>query len=210
MTLPRPDRVRLHIDDAGIADVMLARPDKMNALDPAMFDALNEAIAHLRDAPGLRAVVLHGEGRAFCAGLDLGSMAGTAQDGGASGTGDLEARSHGIANRFQHVAWGWRELPVPVIAAVHGVAFGGGLQVALGADVRIAAPDAKLSVMEIRWGLVPDMAGCALLAPLVRGDVLRELVYTGRIVEGAEAAALGLATRTSAAPLEEARALARQ
>lgn len=210
MTLPHPDRVRLHIDDAGIADVMLARPDKMNALDPAMFDALNDAIARLREARGLRAVVLHGEGRAFCAGLDMGSMAGTAQGGGSAGIRALEARTHGLANRFQHVAWGWRELPVPVIAAVHGAAFGGGLQIALGADIRIAAPDAKLSVMEIKWGLVPDMAGCALLAPLVRGDVLRELVYTGRIVDGAEAAALGLVTRTGAAPLDDARALARQ
>lgn len=202
-----PDRVRLHIDDAGVADVMLARPDKMNALDPAMFDAVNDTIARLREARGLRAVVLHGEGRAFCAGLDMASMAGAAQG---QGMGTLEERTHGLANRFQHVAWGWRELPVPVIAAVHGVAFGGGLQIALGADVRIAAPDARLSVMEIKWGLVPDMAGCALLAPLVRGDVLRELVYTGRIVEGTEAAALGLVTRTSADPLEDARVLARQ
>ncbi|MDX4952716.1 crotonase/enoyl-CoA hydratase family protein [Delftia acidovorans] len=203
------ERVRISVDH-GVAEVTLARPDKMNALDPAMFDALIDALARLRDTPGLRAVVLHGEGRAFCAGLDMGSMAGIADGQQTADMTDLAARTHGMANRFQQICWGWRELPVPVIAAVHGVAYGGGLQLALGADIRLVADDARLSIMEIKWGLVPDMAGCALAAPLVRGDVLRELVYTGRIVPGPEAVALGLATRVSAAPLEEARHLARQ
>lgn len=203
------DRVRLALSQ-GVAEVTLARPDKMNALDPAMFDALIDTLARLQATPGLRAVVLHGEGKAFCAGLDLGSMAGIGEGQTTPDMHDLAERTHGIANRFQQICWGWRELAVPVVAAVHGVAYGGGLQLAMGADIRLVTPDARLSVMEIKWGLVPDMAGCALLAPLVRGDHLRELVYTGRVVAGPEAAALGLATRVSAAPLEEARHLAHQ
>jgi enoyl-CoA hydratase/carnithine racemase len=202
-------RVRVHVDDLGVAEVVLARADKMNALDPAMFQALIEAIARVGADPAVRAVVVHGEGRAFCAGLDKASLEGIAGPGDA-GLGDIAARTHGLANRWQQVAWGWRTLPVPVIAAVHGVAFGGGLQVALGADVRIVHPQAQLSVMEIKWGLVPDMAGCVLLTELTRADVARELVFTGRVVSGEEAVRLGLATRTSDEPLADARAMARQ
>jgi len=201
-------RVKVSRDAQGVAEVALVRADKMNALDPAMFRELIAAIAQVRADPAVRAVVLHGEGRAFCAGLDKSSLQGIAGD--AAGVGDIVPRTHGRANFWQQVAWGWRELPVPVIAAVHGVAFGGGLQVALGADVRIVHPQAQLSVMEIRWGLVPDMAGCVLLTELVRGDVARELTYTGRIVSGSEAVALGLATKASEDPLADARAMARQ
>lgn len=203
------DRVRVRMDDQGVAEVALVRADKMNALDGAMFQALVDAIARLRGEPALRAVVLHGEGRAFCAGLDKSSLQGIA-GGGAAGTGELAVRTHGLANAWQQVAWGWRELPVPVIAAVHGVAFGGGLQIALGADVRIVHPQAQLAVMEIKWGLVPDMAGCVLLTELVRPDVARELTFTGRIVGGSEAVTLGLATRVSEYALADARATARQ
>ncbi len=203
------ERVRVSVDAQGVAEVALARPDKMNALDPSMFRAIVDAIAQVRADARVRAVVLHGEGRAFCAGLDKGSLQGiAAQPGG--GVGDLVPRTHGLANGWQQVAWGWRELPVPVFAAVQGVAFGGGLQIALGADVRCVHPEAKLSVMEIRWGLVPDMAGCVLLSELVRPDVARELTFTGRIVSGTEAVALGLATRVADDPLADARALARQ
>jgi enoyl-CoA hydratase/carnithine racemase len=200
-------RVRIDVDAQGIAQVALARADKMNALDPAMFDAINGAIATLRGDARVRAVVLHGEGRGFCAGLDFGSLSFS---GGQGDIGELAARTHGLANRWQHVAWGWRELPVPVIAAVHGVAFGGGLQVALGADIRYVHPQAQLSVMEIRWGLVPDMSGCVLLAELARADVVRELVFTGRIVRGDEAVTLGLATRAVDDPLAAAMETARQ
>jgi enoyl-CoA hydratase/carnithine racemase len=202
------DRVRVRVDDHGVAEVAMVRDHKMNALDPAMFEALEAAIARVASDPAVRAVVLYGEGRAFCAGLDKSSLEGVAREAGS--IGDLLPRTHGMANRWQHVAWGWREVPVPVIAAVHGAAFGGGLQIALGADVRLVHPQAQLSVMEIKWGLVPDMAGCALLAELTRGDVARELVFTGRIVSGEEAVTLGLATRTSQEPLEEARRLALQ
>jgi enoyl-CoA hydratase/carnithine racemase len=201
-------RVRVEVDGEGVADVALARPDKMNALDTAMFQALIDAIARLRSDAKVRAVVLHGEGRAFCAGLDKASLQGIADS--AAGVGDLVPRTHGLANFWQQVAWGWRELPVPVIAAVHGVAFGGGLQVALGADVRCVHPQAQLSVMEVKWGLVPDMAGCVLLTQLCRADVARELTFTGRVVTGIEAVALGLATRASEDPLADARAMARQ
>lgn len=201
-------RVRITIDPHGVADVALVRGDKMNAIDAAMFQALIDAIAQLRADRQVRAVVLHGEGRAFCAGLDMARFAemGSGQIGGT--LGNILERTHGLANGPQQVAWGWRELPVPVIAAVHGVAFGGGLQIALGADIRIVHPEAQLAVMEVKWGLVPDMAGCVLMSELARPDVVRELTFSGRIVSGTEAQALGLATRVSSNPLDDARALA--
>lgn len=195
-------RVTIDFDD-GIADVRLNRADKMNALDPAMFAGIVDAIDRLADVAGLRAVVLSGAGRAFCAGLDMASMAG-----GGSGL-DLAMRDHGDANLFQQVAWGWRTLPVPVIAAAHGVAFGGGLQILSGADIRIAAPETRLSVMEMKWGIVPDMAGFALWRTLVRDDVLRELTYTAREFSAEEALALGFVTRLADDPRDAAMKLAR-
>lgn len=203
-----PDRIRVDIHGDGVAEVALVRADKMNALDAAMFRSLLAAQDHLRGRPEVRVVVLHGEGRAFCAGLDRARFAEMGS-GRTSGTlGDLVPRTHGAANHAQQVAWGWRELGVPVVAAVHGVAFGGGLQIALGADIRVVHPDARLSVLEIKWGLVPDMAGCVFLAELVRPDVARALVFTGREVSGSEAVAIGLATQSSDDPLAEARRLA--
>ena len=191
-------RVSISMSD-GIADVRLVRADKMNALDAAMFDALIAATARLATEKGLRAVVLSGEGRAFCAGLDMGRFAAMNDNGGNGIAGgekrDLSVRTHGQANFAQQAVWGWRQLPVPVIAAVHGVAFGGGFQLALGADIRLLAPDARMSFMEIKWGLVPDMAGTPILASLVRDDILRELTYTGRIFSAQEAMTYGLATR---------------
>jgi len=196
------NRVTLNIAD-GIADVRLARADKLNALDPAMFDAIIDAIAELQATPGLRAVVLSGEGRGFCAGLDMASMAT-----GGSGL-DIVTRSWGPANQVQQVAWGWRALAVPVIAAVHGVAFGGGLQIASGADVRIAAPGTRMSAMEMKWGIVPDMAGFALWQGMVRPDVLRELIYTAREFTAEEGVGFGFVTRIAEDPLTEAMALAK-
>lgn len=195
------ERVTIQISE-GVADVRLARPDKLNALDPAMFAGIIAAIARLEQEAGLRAVVLSGEGRGFCAGLDMASMASAG-----SGT-DLMARTRGLANDFQAVAWGWRTLPVPVIAAVHGVAFGGGLQIASGADIRIAAPGTRLSVMEMKWGIVPDMAGFVLWRGMVRDDVLRELSYTAREFDAAEAQGFGFVTRLADDPHAEALALA--
>jgi enoyl-CoA hydratase/carnithine racemase len=196
------ERVTIAVED-GIADVRLARADKMNALDAAMFAGLVDAIDRLRGMAGLRVAVLSGEGRAFCAGLDMAAMAA-----GGSGMG-LAERAHGPANRAQHVAWGWRELPMPVIAAVHGVAFGGGFQIMSGADVRIAHPATRFAIRESWWGLVPDMAGVALWRTLARDDVLRELTYTAREFDGAEALRHGFVTRLAEDPLAEAMALAR-
>lgn len=203
-------RVAVRVDADGVAQVRLARPDKMNALDMAMFDGLVAATELLQAARGLRAVVLHGEGRAFCAGLDMSRFGKMREGAQLDGLAELQARTHGPANRPQQVAWGWRALAVPVIAAVQGVAFGGGLQVALGADVRLLAADARMSVMEMRWGLVPDMAGIALMRELVRGDIVRELVLSARVVEAEEACRIGLATRVVADPMAEALSMARE
>ena len=195
-------RISVALGENGVAAVRLTRPDKLNALDPAMFDALIEAGERLTGLKGLRCVVLAGTGKGFCAGLDMASMAG-----GLSGL-PLALRSHGNANRFQQAAVVWRKLPVPVIAALHGVCFGGGLQIAGGADIRIVSPDARLCVMEMKWGIVPDMGGFALWRGLVREDVLRELTYSNREFSGEEALALGFATKLSAEPLTQATALA--
>ena len=205
------ERVLLDVDDEGVARVRLNRADKMNALDPAMFDALRDVGARLQTMQNVRVVVLSGEGRAFCAGLDFGRFEKMSQaDATVLPATDLRVRTHGLANAPQQVAWVWRSLPVPVIAAVHGVAFGGGLQVALGADVRMVDALTRMSVMEIKWGLVPDMAGIVLMSQLLRGDVVRELTYSGRIVLGPEAVQLGLATRLCDDPLAEALVLAQQ
>ncbi|MBD3728711.1 MAG: crotonase/enoyl-CoA hydratase family protein [Sphingomonadales bacterium] len=200
------DRVAIDFGADGIAHVRLVRADKLNALDPAMFGAIVDAGRALHDARGLRCVVLSGEGRAFCAGLDLASMAG----GSGALEGDLTDRTHGNANLFQQVAMQWRKLPVPVVAAVHGICFGGGLQIASGADIRVVAPDTRMSIMEMKWGIVPDMGGYALWRGLLRDDVLRDLVYTNREFSGDEAQQLGLATHVDADPLARALAIARE
>jgi enoyl-CoA hydratase/carnithine racemase len=195
----------------GVADVRLNRPDKLNALDPAMFTALVEAGEELAKDAAVRAVVLSGEGRGFCAGLDFTSFQAmaTADRGPTGGEGGIEGRMGGrITNHFQQAAYVWTEIPVPVIAAVHGVALGGGMQIALAADLRIVAPDSRLSVLEIRWGLIPDMTGTHMLRRLVGLDVAKELTWTGRMVEGAEAVQLGLASRLSDDPVREALDLA--
>jgi len=210
------DRVTVTMDK-GVADVRLVRTDKMNALDDAMFEALVTTGEALKNDKSVRAVVLSGEGRAFCAGLDMGNFgrmadgsrnrerpAGSAQDLG------LSSRTHGIANRAQYAVWVWREIPVPVIAAVHGVAFGGGFQLALGADMRYVAPDTRLAILEIKWGLIPDMAGTQIMRHLAREDVVRELTYTGRIFSGVEAKDYGFATRVCDDPRAEALATARE
>src|SRR5262245_23691401 len=200
------DRVRITLTD-GVADVRLSRPEKLNALDPAMFEGLVETGRSLSVDQSVRAVVLSGEGRGFCAGLDFASFMAL---GAAGGPRLLAREERSAVNAAQGAAWIWTEVPVPVIAAVHGVAYGGGLQIALAADIRVVAPDAQLSVMEIKWGLIPDMSGTQTLRHLVRLDVAKELTFTGRIVSGEEAVALGLATRVEASPREAALAMARE
>ena len=198
------ERVRIEVADH-VADVRMVRGEKHNGLDRRMFVALNEALDELGATPGVRAVVLSGEGPSFCAGLDFASF--ISGDGDLGGDG-FERPDGELANHAQRVAHGWRELAVPVIAALRGASFGGGLQIALGTDIRIAAPDARLSVMEIRYGLVPDMSLWQTLPSLVRDDVARELAYTGRIVEASEALELGLVTRIEDDPVAAARELA--
>ena len=211
--LAMSDRVSITVDN-GIADVRLNRPDKLNALDQAMFQGIVAAGEGLKGDAGVRVVVLSGEGRGFCAGLDFGSfqaMAGSdapprpASGGGLGAIGDTGGR---ITHLGQQSAWVWQELDVPVIAALHGPALGGGLQIALGADLRIVAPDAQLSVLEARWGLIPDMTGTVMLPRLVGLDVAKELTLTGRMVSGEEAVRLGLATRVADDPRGAAFALA--
>ncbi|MGY4475155.1 crotonase/enoyl-CoA hydratase family protein [Bradyrhizobium sp. USDA 3364] len=205
------DRVTLSIAN-GVADVRLNRPHKLNALDPAMFTAIADVGAQLADNPKIRAVVLSGEGQAFCAGLDMERLVATTEGESILPFADLGQRTHGIANFAQHLVWLWRELPVPVIAAVHGIAFGGGFQLMLGADVRYLAPATRLAIIEAKWGLVPDMAGTLLMRHLAREDVVRELTYTACVFSADEALSYGFATRIvedpRAAALETARAIA--
>src|SRR5258708_5255448 len=176
-------RVSVTISD-GIADVRLVRADKMNALDAAMFDALVATSERLAHEKGVRAVVLSGEGRSFCAGLDMGRFAAMKEKGGNGVAGgedrDLTRRTHGLANFPQQAVWGWRQLPVPVIAAIQGVAFGGGFQLALGADMRFLSPDARMSIMEIKSGLVPDMAAAPIPATLPVHASLRRASSSAR------------------------------
>lgn len=196
-------RVRMAVNDH-VATVTLSRPEKHNALDQAMFDAIVLAAEEVAATPGVRAVVLHGAGPSFCSGLDLASL--MSQADGLEGVID-ELRGE-VPNRFQRVAYDWVTLPVPVIAAVHGNCLGGGLQIALGADIRIAAPDARLSVMEIKWGLIPDMSLTQTLPRLVGIDVAKDLVFTGRVLSGEDAVRLGVATSAAPDPLAAAHELA--
>jgi enoyl-CoA hydratase/carnithine racemase len=201
--------------DEGVADVRLNRPDKHNALSPGMFEALIDAGERLCAEPAVRAVVLSGNGPSFCAGLDFSSFQGMKDRGDASAATGASAPprrgdNEDPANHAQRPCLIWQRVPVPVIAAVHGVAFGGGLQVALGADLRFATADARLSIMEIKWGLIPDMGLTQTIRDLLPLDVVKELTFTGRQLSGDEAKALGLVTRVCADPRAEALALARE
>ncbi|TGD76041.1 crotonase/enoyl-CoA hydratase family protein [Mangrovimicrobium sediminis] len=195
--------VSVHIENH-VAEVRLNRPEKMNALSWAMFEALTEVGQSLARDREVRAVVLTGAGDHFCAGMDLENFANVSPEDDFFRPG----RGGEWPNYYQSPARVWREVPAPVICALHGVAYGGGLQIALGADVRIAHPTTRLSVMEIKWGLIPDMSASQTLRHLVRVDVAKELTFTGRVVEGSEALELGLVTRLADDPLAEARDLA--
>ena len=187
------------------AHVVLNRADKRNALDQAMLEAIADTIEQLSTARETRAVVLSGDGQAFCAGLDFMSFAAMLQNPDSI---DFVTRSHGDANLFQQASTGWRELPMPVIAALHGVAFGGGFQIMLGADIRIAAPDCSFSIMEAKWGLVPDMGGMALMSALARKDVVRRLTYTAEVFDATQALNWGFVTELSDDPVSRALELA--
>lgn len=196
---------RVAIEREGdLAIVALTRPEKHNALDRAMFLAIRQAQQRLEADPTVRAVVLHGEGPSFCSGIDLGALAA----GGLEISELIDRPNDETANLAQSAAHGWRLLPLPVLAAVHGACFGGGLQIALGADIRVVSPAAQLSVMEVKLGLLPDMAISGALPRLVRADVAKELSFSGRKVGGEEAVALGLATRLAEDPLAAAKEMA--
>lgn len=197
--------VRITIEDH-VAHVRLNRPDKLNALSPAMFEAIIQAANDLRGNTDVRAVVISGEGRGFCAGLDLANFAEPSF---------INDFFHGDKagywpNFYQQPGYAWKQVPVPVICALHGVVFGGGIQIALGADIRLASRDTRMSVMEIKWGLIPDMSGSQTLRDLVRLDVAKELTFTGRVVEAEEALHFGLLTRLCEDPVAEALAMAKQ
>jgi enoyl-CoA hydratase/carnithine racemase len=202
------DRLTLNLHDH-VAQVTLNRPDKLNAMDREMFAALSDMGRHLAGVGQLRAVVIHGAGRGFCAGIDTGLLARFAADLDALRDEILTPLPGDSANAFQHPCTVWADLPVPVVAALHGPVFGAGLQLALGADIRIAAPDARLSIMESRWGLVPDMGLTRLLPRLMRADHAFDLMATARVVEAPEALALGLITRLADDPLTAALDMAR-
>jgi len=200
------ERLQITIDGY-VAEVLLNRPEKHNAVDMAMFDELGRIATRLAAETSVRAVVLSGAGENFCAGIDTGIFG---EADAAIDSASMAPQEGTIANRFQRAAYALRELPIPVVCAIRGVAFGAGAQIALGADLRYATADAKLSIMEIRWGLIPDLAISVTARRLLRDDQLRELAYTGRIVDGAEACRLGLVTAIHDDPLGAARETARQ
>ncbi len=198
-------RVSININNH-IAEVVLNRPEKMNAIDIHMFDALIDAGKQVSEDPAVRVVILRGEGKAFCAGLDLSNF--SMDENSVMNSIPLPDRTHGIANRWQQAVWTWHKCPVPVIASVHGVSYGGGLQVMSGADIKLIHPDTKLSIMEVKWGIIPDMAGTQLWRHNVRQDILKELTYTHKVFTAEESVQYGFTTRIEDEPLQAARTLA--
>lgn len=198
------DRVNLSIDESGIAFVTLNRPDKLNALDMAMFKALDKTITKISENKKVRVVILSANGDDFCSGLDIKSV--------------LKSSSSAIkllfkwlpfqANLAQRISYRWRKLNVPVIAAIHGRCWGGGMQLALGADFRIAKADSSISIMEAKWGLIPDMGGNAPLTQLIPIDLAKKLVMTAEVFSGQQGKEYGLITDVSDDPVIEAKHLA--
>lgn len=212
MTKSENDAVAVTIAD-GVADVRLNRPDKLNAINDDVFEGLIAVADQIDKDRSVRAVVLSGNGDGFCAGLDMSLFAGMLENDSDKqakkpSLQTLSTRTHGIANRPQQAVWAWRSLRAPVVCAVHGVALGGGFQVMLGSDIRIVHPKTRLSILEVKWGLIPDMAGTPIMHALAADDVIRELTYTGRVFSGVEAAVYGFATHVSDTPLDDACALA--
>ncbi len=198
------ERVQINIE-AHVAEVTLNRPDKMNAVDLKMFTALGDAADKIANERSVRAVVLRGAGDNFCAGIDLSVLSDSSLDFGAALATPVDPSP---ANVFQRAAYAWRELPMPVICAIHGVAFGAGLQIALGADIRYASPDARLSIMEAKWGIIPDMGMSATLRHLVPPDRAKELSWSARVFDSAEAEKMGLVTAVVDDPIKTSREFA--
>ena len=188
--------------DGHVATVTLNRPEKHNAIDLQMFAALAEAGTELANDSSVRAVVLEGAGPSFCAGIDLSIFQ---QNDSSTLISKLAPGEDSPANFFQRAAFVWREVPQPVICALHGSVFGGGLQIALGADLRFASADCRLSVMEIKWGIIPDMAISKTLARLLPADKAKELTWTGRVFDADEAREMGVITAIHDDPSHAAR-----
>ncbi|MEO0368228.1 MAG: crotonase/enoyl-CoA hydratase family protein [Pseudomonadota bacterium] len=208
------DRIKLDVSD-NIARVTLARSEKMNALDPAMFEAIPMVGEKLRNDKSIRVVILDAEGDNFCSGLDKSSIAGLMNPGGSAGDGKvnvskLETRTQGIANDPQFAAWMWRELPMPILVAINGITFGGGLQIALGGDMRYASAGSTFSILEMKWGIVPDMSSSQVMRHLIPDDVIRELTYTARIFTAEDALRWGFITAIVDDPLEHAYSVANE
>ncbi|MAT65859.1 MAG: enoyl-CoA hydratase [Gammaproteobacteria bacterium] len=203
------DLVEFNLSE-GVADIRFNRPDKHNSLSLEMFEAVIAAGERVHREAGIRAAVVSGNGASFCAGLDLGLMQSWLEDDEAAARTQqrLLSRDAGPDNIAQRAAYVWKSAPVPVIGALHGNVFGGGMQIALGCDIRIAAPDARLSIMETRYGLIPDMSITATLPDLVARDVALELTLSARVFGAEEALGLGLVTRLEAEPHAAALALA--
>ena len=178
--------------ESGIFHVEFNRPQKMNALDLKTFQELAATAQSLKANKSVRAIIISGKGKAFCTGLDVKSM--MSELSSSSKLLDKPAAFE-HSNMAQDVAYLWRSLSVPVIASLHGMVYGGGLQIALGADFRFAMPDCKLSIMEAKWGIIPDMSAAVTLRELVRIDVAKELTMTGRIFSASEGFGYGLITR---------------
>jgi len=198
-----PERVKFYVENH-IAYVVLNRPDKHNGIDKAMVVELVNTANHIRRQRDIRCVILSGEGPSFCAGLDFNYVAKHPS---------MVVRFFAKLpwtkdNMFQRVAHIWRDLPVPVISVVHGNCFGAGMQIVLATDYRIVMPDAQLSIMEMKWGLIPDMSGTVTLSRLTRIDIAQELTMTGRIFTGEQGAEYGLVSCVSATPMKNAEQLA--
>ena len=202
------DRITVTIEN-GVADMRLSRPEKMNSLDRGMWDAMIETAERLDADRAVRVIVLSGEGKAFCAGLDMSEFQSMLEGGGDQPL-PIAPRTHGDANKMQYAMLAWRRHRVPVIVAAHGVAVGGGLQLMASADISYVHPETKMSVLEAKWGLIPDI-GATNMAPFrIREDIVRELTYTARMFSGVEAQGYGFATHVSETPLEDAMKLARE
>jgi enoyl-CoA hydratase/carnithine racemase len=208
------DRIEFSVENH-VAHVKLSRADKMNALDQKMFDAIPMVGQQIRNDPSIRVVVVSGDGGNFCAGLDKSNFSSMLENKGISLDNDQPAvtladRTHGIANTPQHAVWMWRELPMPVIAAIDGFCLGGGLQIALGADFRYAKANSKFSILEMRWGIVPDMSSTQIMRHMIRDDVIRELTYTAKIFDAKQAKEWGFITDIVDDPLDHAMSVAKQ
>ena len=199
-------RIALDIRDQ-VAYVTLDRADKLNGLDFPMFHALVDTAKQLEKDRDLRVVILQGAGKAFCAGLDFAAFGQVSGAARARAFAKLPGRE---TNLFQEACWVWRGLPVPVIAVTHGYCFGGGLQLALASDFRYSTPDCEFSVMEGKWGLIPDMTGSVTLRELLPMDLAKRLTMTAEVFDAAKALEYGLVTGVADDPLKEAEALAAQ